>query len=284
MPTINLAQSDSQLHLDLKPCERETTKTFEISIFQAVENDDSETVKRLLANGVDVDAINVGSSSHVSRGRTALGVASRKGHIDIVKLLIDEGADVNVNYLDGYTSLQDALSKRGNDEIVELLVEKGANVNVQSDRYWSPLMLALWEHFSEHIIELLIAKGADVNANAVRFPILNIAAIWPSEKIAKLMLAKGADLNAAKQGNTTPLMHAAASNKTDRVRLFLSSGANVNAWTRLKETTWTWTKSKEIPLHLTALDFAEKQQHNEIIDLLRSWGGKTWEELKSGGK
>ncbi|SVD40246.1 uncharacterized protein METZ01_LOCUS393100, partial [marine metagenome] len=233
--------------------------------------------------GVDVDARNVGSNSYDSRDRTALGLATRKGHIEIVKLLIDEGADVNVKYNGGFTPLQDALLKRGNDDIVELLVEKGANVNVQSDRCSSPLMLALWEHFSEHIIELLIVKGADVNANAVSFPILNIAAIWPSEKIAKLMLTKGADLNAVKPGNTTPLMHAAINNKTDRVRLFLSSGANVNAWTRLKKTTLTYTKSKEITLHLTALDFAKKHHHNEIIDLLRSWGGKTWEELKTEG-
>ena len=51
--------------------------------------------------------------------------ASHEGHIDIVKLLLDKGADVNAKSKDGDTALK-AASVKGHTEIVELLKAHGA--------------------------------------------------------------------------------------------------------------------------------------------------------------
>ena len=66
--------------------------------------------------------------------------ASRKGHLEIVKLLIaNKITDINIQNNNGVTALMFA-SQKGHLEIVKLLIEKGANVNAQSKSGWTTLM------------------------------------------------------------------------------------------------------------------------------------------------
>jgi ankyrin repeat protein len=62
---------------------------------------------------------------------TALMFAAQNGHLEISKLLIDRGADVNAKY-DGWTALMFA-SKKGYREVVKTLLEKGADYKIKSD-------------------------------------------------------------------------------------------------------------------------------------------------------
>ena len=68
-------------------------------------------------------------SVNTAMDETPLFVASRKGQVDCVRLLIDDGADVNKARTDnGWTPLYVA-SQNGNVDCVRLLVENGADVN-----------------------------------------------------------------------------------------------------------------------------------------------------------
>jgi ankyrin repeat protein len=58
-------------------------------------------------------------------GRTALMFASYLGHKEVVKLLLEAGADVNTRDKDGFTALTLA-SENGHKEIIELLKSYGA--------------------------------------------------------------------------------------------------------------------------------------------------------------
>lgn len=83
-----------------------------------------DTVRRLLDQGADINAKG-------NTGATALMMACWWGHVDIVKLLLDRGANVNAKGLDGYTALMEA-ARYGRFEIAELLLERGAHVNAKT--------------------------------------------------------------------------------------------------------------------------------------------------------
>lgn len=114
-----------------------------------------EMVKLLLENGADVNA----------RGRykeTALTIASYNNNIELVKLLLDNGADVNAGNKYGYTALMWA-STKWNKDIVKLLLDNGADVNARDNFGGTSLSRA--SHGDDtirkrDIIKLLLKSGA----------------------------------------------------------------------------------------------------------------------------
>ncbi|MGH9943723.1 MAG: ankyrin repeat domain-containing protein [Pyrinomonadaceae bacterium] len=87
----------------------------------AAEAGDVESLKALLAAGVDVNAA-------AGYGKTALIAASAKGHADIVRRLLDAGADVNASKADGFTALISAVFF-GHEKVVRTLLAHGADVS-----------------------------------------------------------------------------------------------------------------------------------------------------------
>lgn len=67
----------------------------------------------------------------IQNGLTALHLASKEGHTDVVRELIKRGASVKMVTKKGNTALHIA-SLAGNFDVVKLLIEYGANVNAQS--------------------------------------------------------------------------------------------------------------------------------------------------------
>ena len=79
-----------------------------------------------------------------------------------VQGLLEAGADVNAKSKNncGYTPLHMAC-ERGHEQIVRLLIANGAKVNVKSMRGWTPLHWSCYEGY-EPIKSILISYGADV--------------------------------------------------------------------------------------------------------------------------
>jgi len=92
--------------------------------------------------------------------KTVLIYAIESNRLDIIKLLIDAGADINIE-VGNNTALMNA-SERGRIEIVKFLINAGANVNLQTNNNWTALMIASWTGYIE-IVKLLIEAGANVN-------------------------------------------------------------------------------------------------------------------------
>ena len=88
-------------------------------------------------------------------------LASQNGRVEIVRLLLDAGADKNLLDCDGFTALMLA-SDRGHHEVVRLLLEAGADEGLTNCFGRTALMPASQAGRVE-IVRLLLDAGADKN-------------------------------------------------------------------------------------------------------------------------
>ena len=88
--------------------------------------------------------------------------AAKAGNYEIVKTLIEKGADVNAKDELEITALMWA-SAWGRTEVAKLLIKNNADVNAKDSNGWTALMKASVNNNFE-TSELLLEKGADVNA------------------------------------------------------------------------------------------------------------------------
>jgi cytohesin len=151
-----------------------------------------------------------------------------KGHIDAARALIEHGADVNAKESKGgQTALMWAAANRY-PEIVKLLVNSGADVRARSKGDFTPLLFAAQQGDVESGRTLLQA-GADANDGTKKngMTALMIATASGHTDFSILLIDKGANPNAADQNGYTALHHAATGrNRADLVKALLMHGAN----------------------------------------------------------
>ena len=113
-----------------------------------------DIVKVLLQNGVNVNAADIYK-------KTALHKASSNGHADVVKVLIQNGADVNaVDDLMKRTALHCAAADTYVD-VVKVLIENGADVNAVTNYDQTALHFSVVKGHAD-LAKLLLQNGADV--------------------------------------------------------------------------------------------------------------------------
>jgi ankyrin repeat protein len=112
-------------------------------------------VQSLLTQGANPDADR-------QVGYSALSYAVLHGKLDVAKLLIDFGADINKRNNDGSTPLMMAGFLRGNPrQISEFLLNRGADIDAVNKDGCTALMIAIHNyHFPK--AELLVERGADI--------------------------------------------------------------------------------------------------------------------------
>ncbi|KAH8800873.1 ankyrin repeat-containing domain protein [Xylogone sp. PMI_703] len=70
---------------------------------------------------------------------TPVNAASSNGHVEVVKLLLEKGADITVVSKYGWTPVY-AASLKGHIKVIKLLLEKGADITTANNDGWTPLM------------------------------------------------------------------------------------------------------------------------------------------------
>jgi uncharacterized protein len=129
----------------------------------------------------------------------SLEVAAMLGNAEKVRECLEKGINDEV----GGTALR-AASKRGHFEVVKVLVAGGVNVNAKDKEGETALIEAAYDHFE--IVKTLLASGADVNARTRRgWTALMEAAVNDNFEIVKALLDNGADINAQDIGGDTAL-------------------------------------------------------------------------------
>ena len=212
-------------------------------LIEAVKRADTDGVRSLLAQGVDVNA-------RQGDGATALHWAAHRNDLETASVLLGAGANANAANALGATPLWLAsLSSSG--AMVERLLEAGADPNVALASGETPLMSAA-RAGNAAAVGLLLAHAADVNATegSRGQTALMWAAAQQHADLARLLVEHGADVHARSSvwhqlentagntnasgdfemahGGSTPLLFAARQGDIDTARMLLAGGADVN--------------------------------------------------------
>ena len=160
--------------------------------------------------GIEVDAKNA------YKDETALIIAINNPPIDIVKKLLDKGADVNLKFLNDETALSRALRPLDlfashSDIAMELLNVDGIDVDAKTgDRKETALHIAI-RNSDYKVVKRLIEKGAKVNLQDLHGnTALHLAINIKHHDIVTMLLGvDGVDVNATNNDGSTILMGAA---------------------------------------------------------------------------
>jgi len=241
------------------------------TIFYAIEWETLDDVKALIQNGVDVNQpmedmrtplhiaaqysdnpelfrllFNAGAviDPDGSSNETPFELILKKDNIELVKLFIDAG--VNIQRIDyhGDTPLEYAAIYCKNPEIFRLLISKGATIN-RGGNGGTPLHSAAGSNKKENVA-LLISLGANVNARDARgnTPLMRASRFYASVEV---LLQAGADINARNnEGKTALILSAQYGGDPKVISLLLQKGANA----KLEDNTGR-----------TALDWLDRNKH-----------------------
>lgn len=124
----------------------------EADLVEAARHGDARAVERLLMLGLPVDARDV-------QGASALLRAAGGGHVECVRVLIRQRADLQLTAHSGASPLTAAISMR-HRQVVELLLEAGVDLNQSLPGGITPLMVAAALGLPEMLV-MLIDRGAD---------------------------------------------------------------------------------------------------------------------------
>uniref|UniRef100_A0A8C1D3Y3 Ankyrin repeat and KH domain containing 1 n=1 Tax=Cyprinus carpio carpio TaxID=630221 RepID=A0A8C1D3Y3_CYPCA len=195
---------------------------------------------------------------------TALMEACMDGHVEVARLLLDSGAQVNMP-ADSFESPLTLAACGGHVELAALLIERGANLEEVNDEGYTPLMEAAREGHEE-MVALLLAQGANINAQTeeTQETALTLACCGGFLEVADFLIKAGADIEL---GCSTPLMEAAQEGHLELVKYLLAAGANVHATTATGD---------------TALTYACENGHTDVADVLLQTGADLEHESEGG--
>ena len=206
----------------------------------AITNGDLVLLKSMIEGNKDL------LESRIDTYFTPLNFASLEGKTDIVKYLVDKGADINTRDREGSIPLQNAAIK-GYLDIVIILVEKGSDVNYKDDNDVTPLHFACMSGNYE-LVKYLIDNGANVRAvsKAGREPIFEAA--WGGNlEMIKFLESKGSDLKGINSNGNTPLHFASRNGSKELIEYILSKGYDINQKNNAGQAPIVWAVAGNSP-------------------------------------
>ncbi|KAL8966210.1 MAG: hypothetical protein Q9183_003473 [Haloplaca sp. 2 TL-2023] len=170
-------------------------------------------------------------SEHCEAIRELINGGAKVDHVcpDVVRLLLQSHADPNLPVFIGMPLLIEVTSHQSGDEILHLLLQYGADVNMPSQDGLTALQMAASKN-KLHFMRLLLESGARVDAEARGgYTALHAAARRGFPDVVKLLLQYGAALELPGTKFKTPLHLAAKYNHVDVVHILLEAGADLKA-------------------------------------------------------
>ena len=199
--------------------------------FRAIYDNDTASMDSLLAKGFDINTMN-------ENGENAVNVAIASGNFNVLKYLIDKGANLNSTSDTGIPPLSQAIIEYNKQAIDILLNSKKVDMYYVWGEMWngSPLYIAC-SKANVYALEKMVEHGADLNYDFSEYnavPLVHYALSYKQfiknedyrELIAFLILNK-ADINAKNNQGQTPLMVALKNGDIDAFNALTAGGADV---------------------------------------------------------
>jgi ankyrin repeat protein len=167
----------------------------------------------------------------LTRDESALLVAADAGDLDKVKELITKGVPVDTRTRDPFLTNTTPLmwaAVKGHYEVARYLIENGADVQAHGGIDDTDVVVwAVWNFGDARIVEMLLQKGADVNAfhSSEKKTILTIAAENGNTEIVKLLLENGADVKFPNEVKSKALYYARKYEREGMIEALKEKGA-----------------------------------------------------------
>ena len=209
-------------------------------LISAVSLSSPETVAFLLQHGADPNAVPAREGTKPG-SPPPLILATKRGDTTVMRLLLDAGADVNGQDVNGWSALRWVrhTPSRGRDEarvrqLAGILEAAGATdeAGLRADALFAAVL-------NKDIagVSAALAAGANPNSRDDRgVPPLIYATGGGVPEIVAALVEAGAAVNASPEHDTTPLISAIQGGNIEVVRILLAAGANVDQADRLRMT------------------------------------------------
>nr|WDP79879.1 transient receptor potential cation channel subfamily A member 3 [Apostichopus japonicus] len=212
---------------------------------------------------IEDDCSNVNRTN--KQGMFPLHISAQLGYLDIVQLLLDNGADVDIaTKNEGSTSLH-VCSKFNHIEVARALILHGCNVDAIGTNGDTALHIACTHGYLE-IAKLLLDSGASVNlTNEDQQTALHRSSIHGSVEMMRLLISRGADILSKDCNRNTPLIFACLSGHLKLADILIAHAAE---------------HGFSVPDYLskqnirgeTALHAGTTKRHTEIVQMLLQKG------------
>ena len=160
---------------------------------------------------------------------------ARQGNTAAVELFLKAGMDSEIKTTEGQTPML-AATLANKFDVVKVLAENGGDINAIKKFKGTPLMTAIWTK-NESIFNFLLERGAKVDAQDNAGMTALMFAAWENQEgFIKALLGKRANIEARDEYGWTALMRAAFKGHTESVRALFEGGADVNAQSPTGET------------------------------------------------
>ncbi len=229
----------------------------------------ADIVKLLIKNGADVNILD-------KQGKNAYWFAQYDNTEKISDILIENGTNTNVK-LNKTNDLMVAC-KNGDLKKVQFLINTGIDVNLQNEKENTALIFAVkYQH--KDIVELLLENNAYVNIKVDGREHLLFYGIKQvlETKIIELLINNGADVNIKDDISDTALMYAVRNNNTEVSKLLIKNGANIDA---VDTSGNTFSATIYSGNGKTALVYATKNANIDIVKALLKSGASLYYEIE----
>ena len=194
---------------------------------------------------------------------------SQEEHIELSKLLVERGADVDALNSVKWTPLHIACHL-GHLDTVKWLLASGASPNSQSEKSWTPLHLAV-NHGHLKVAQKLLECNAEVHFRDHHGSSpLHYASQLGYSEVVQLLMDHNADAKVRDGDGDTPLHSAAFGGQLEVSRILLKFDVEVNSR----------NNKGSIPLHLASE--GQSEGNPDVVRLLLDHGASSWARNASG--